>query len=145
MIWGQSVFPYKVRLVPTLFLCCTGSIAFLLLCSGCELQEIRSKNKFGTEWRHKGSNGTDRERYAVQPGFEFKWDNGVTTGVSYRRRDDNDGSGDDDNGLFVDVSFPLWKAKKKEKASETARIERLEERIAQLEAKLEASLAKGGP
>jgi hypothetical protein len=110
--------------------------------SGCALEEVRSKNKFGSEWRHSGSRSTAEERYSVEPGFEFKWDKGISTGVSYRRRDIDNGSGDSDNGLFVDFSFPLWKRPKGE-AKTTERIEKLERRLAELEAARAERLSVG--
>ncbi|MFQ5490421.1 MAG: hypothetical protein ACE5GE_06830 [Phycisphaerae bacterium] len=105
----------------------------LSMVSGCALKEIRSKSKFGSEFRHSGTKNTNKVRYTVQQGFDFKWDKGITTGVTYRRRDDDDGGGDNDNGVWFSVSFPLWKAKPKADTSE-ARIERLERRLAALEA-----------
>ena len=82
-----------------------------LLCSGCVLKEVRSKSKVGPEFRHKGSSRTESERWTVQEGLEFKWNNGVSTGVTYRRRDVNEGSGDHDDGVWFEFSFPVWKAK----------------------------------
>lgn len=109
-----------------------GGVVLLALLSGCALEEVRSKNKLGTEWRHTGSNSRNDERYTLEPGFEFKWDKGVSTGISYRRRDVNEGNGDNDNGVFVDFSFPLWKRPKAE-AKTAERIEELERRLAELE------------
>ena len=123
-----------------------GGVVLLALLSGCALEEVRSKNKLGTEWRHTGSNSRNDERYTLEPGFEFKWDKGVSTGISYRRRDVNKGNGDNDNGVFVDFSFPIWKRKKAD--AKTAQIEVLEQRIAELEAaQTESRLAGigGGP
>ena len=101
---------------------------------GCALQEVRSKTKVGPEWQHSGTSDTDSVRWSVEQGFDFKWDKGIGTGVSYRRRDVDDGSGNNDNGVWFDISFPIWKAKKKEAAAE--RIEVLERRLAQLEVEL---------
>jgi hypothetical protein len=71
----------------------------------------------------------------VQEGLEFKWDQGVTTGVTYRRRDVNEGTGDHDDGVWFEFSFPVWKAE--EKPDSTAhRLEALEKRLAELEAGL---------
>jgi hypothetical protein len=103
-----------------------------LLLTGCALQEVRNKSKVGTEWRHRGSDSTNDERYSVEQGLEFRWDKGYTTGVTVRRRDVNEGSGDNDTGLWLDISFPIWKAPKKADAAEQIRA--LEERIALLEA-----------
>jgi hypothetical protein len=76
--------------------------------AGCQLDAIRGKNRVGTEWRHGGTTNTNHERHTVQQGVVFSWENGVDTGLTYRRRDDNDGPGDNDNALFIDVSYPLW-------------------------------------
>jgi len=107
--------------------------------SGCALQEVRSKTTAGPEWRHKGSDSTNDVRWSVQQGFEFKWDKGIGTGIAYRRRDVDDGAGDNDNGVWLDFSFPIWKAKKTEVKAE--QIRELNERIAQLEAKLAERVA----
>jgi len=119
-----------------------------VLC-GCALQEVRSKSLWGPEWQHKGSDSTDAVRYYAQEGLEFKWDKGIATTVTYRRRDVDDGNGDNDNGVWFDISFPLWKAKPKEKAAEL-RIAELERRLALVETEnrrlgpqeLDASLAQ---
>jgi len=99
---------------------------------GCALQEIRSKTKVGPEFRHKGSNSTNAERWTAQQGIEFKWDTGISTGLTYRRRDTNHGTGDNDNGVWFEFSFPLWKAANKKSELER-RVETLEERLAALE------------
>ncbi len=67
---------------------------FLLSLAGCTLQEIRSKSKFGPEYRHRGSNRTDSVRWYAQQGMEFKWDKGIDTSITYRRRDEDNGNGD---------------------------------------------------
>ena len=124
----------------------------VMLASGCALQEVRSKSKFGPEFRTKGAGASKshRTRWLAQQGMEFKWDQGVTTAITYRRRDDDNGSGDHDNGVWFEFSFPIWKARKNE--SETAltrRLEQLERRLAELEsppeqlAQLEQSTASG--
>ena len=101
----------------------------LLLASGCALQEVRSKTKFGPEFRHSGSTNTNNERWTVEQGFDFKWDQGVTTGITYRRRDINDGNGDNENRVMFEFSFPLWKAESKE-STLAGRVERLEQQLA---------------
>ncbi len=85
----------------------------VVLSSGCSLQEVRSKIGAGVEFRHDGGSRSNAERYAVQQGIELAWSNGVKTGATYRRRDVNEGDGDNDNGLWLECSFPLWKAPKK--------------------------------
>lgn len=101
--------------------------------SGCELKEIRSKSKFGPEFRHKGADRTNNVRWYVQQGFDFKWDKGLTTGITYRRRDTDGGTGDNDNGVWIDFSFPVWKAGKKPDAT-AQHLEELERRLIILEA-----------
>ena len=104
--------------------------------AGCSLQEIRSKSKFGPEFRHSGSDRTSAVRWYAQQGFDFIWsdqkDNKITSGITYRRRDVDEGGGDNDNGIWLAFSFPIWRAPSK--ANETnARIGSLGERIAMLE------------
>lgn len=111
------------------------------LASGCALKEVRSKTKFGPEFRHKGSNRTNEVRWYAQQGFDFKWEKGITTGVTYRRRDVDGGSGDNDNGVWIDFSFPIWKAPKKADAL-ALRVVELERRLARLEVQPERWLAE---
>ncbi len=80
-----------------------------------------------------GFRGTDEVRWTTQTGFELKWDRGVATGVTYRRRDMDDGGGDNDDAIWLDFSFPLWKAKDKPDALES-RVRELERRLAALDA-----------
>ena len=80
-----------------------------------------------------GFRGTDEVRWTTQTGFELKWDRGVATGVTYRRRDMDDGGGDNDDAIWLDFSFPLWKAKDKPDALES-RVRELERRLAAFEA-----------
>ncbi len=104
----------------------------LLLGSGCTLKEIRSKTKAGPEFRHSGSSNTNSDRWAIEQGVEFKWDNGVNTGLTYRRRDIDDGNGDNENRVMFDISFPLWKAKPRQ-TQLARRVKLLEEQLAKLE------------
>ncbi len=104
----------------------------IVLLPGCALNEIRSKNKFGPEYRHRGIAGTDETRWTSQTGIELKWDRGISTGVTYRRRDVDDGSGSNDNGVWLDFSFPVWTAEKKVAPLER-RVQALERRLAVLE------------
>ena len=110
-------------------------LAFL---PACTLVEVRSKSKVGPEYRHRGFDRTDSIRWYAQQGFEFVWDddrkNKITTGITYRRRDVDQGSGDNDNGVWLDFSFPIWKAAENTDR-DVRRIELLERRIAALEAK----------
>ena len=114
----------------------TGGLALILL-TGCQakLKEVRAKTKFGPSFRHKGAKRTDSVRWTVQQGFDFKWDNGITTGVDVRRRDVDDGTGDNTTGVFFRVSFPVWKAEKKPDPLKE-RVRKLEKRLAELEAEL---------
>ncbi len=108
-------------------------LAFL---PGCTLLEIRSKSKAGPEFRHRGSDRTDSIRWYAQQGFEFVWqddhNNKITTGITYRRRDGDNGNGDNDNGVWLDFSFPVWKAEKNADRA-ARRFELLERRIEALE------------
>ncbi|UCE58426.1 MAG: hypothetical protein JSU63_13400 [Phycisphaerales bacterium] len=112
---------------------------------GCTLVEIRGKSKTGPEFRHRGSDRTNSIRWYAQQGFEFVWqddrNNKITTGITYRRRDIDNGNSDNDNGVWLDFSFPIWKAK--EKVNRTAqRIKLLERRITALEAERSQALAR---
>jgi hypothetical protein len=111
---------------------CVGLSSCLI---GCALQEVRSKTKMGPEYRHRGNDRTDQVRWTVQQGVDFKWDKGVTTGLTYRRRDMDQGNGDNDNGVWFDFSFPIWRAPKKPDRL-TERVEVLEKRLAEVERKL---------
>ncbi len=103
---------------------------------GCGLREIRSKTKAGVEYRQKNVDKSTHERYLAQESVQFKWDNGVDTSVIYRRRDLSDNvSGDHDDGVWFEVSVPIWKAKPKPDQT-VARVEHLERRIQELEARL---------
>ncbi len=112
-------------------------VALLVLPSitGCALQEVRSKSKAGPEFRHRGSNRTNSVRWSAEQGFEFKWEKDIKTGVTYRRRDEDGGGGDNDNGVWFDVSFPIWKAKKRPGVTPD-RIAEIERRLAELERRL---------
>ncbi|MFH1419923.1 MAG: hypothetical protein ABII12_16745 [Planctomycetota bacterium] len=108
------------------------TLSCLLPTPGCTLQEVRSKTRGGPEFRHSGSNRTNSDRWMVEQGVEFKWENGVNTGMVFRRRDVDDGNGDNENLVMCEVSFPLWKAKSKQ-TELVQRIKLLEERLAKLE------------
>ena len=85
------------------------------LLAGCKANpsELRGKTSFGPEFRNRGNN-TSEVRYDARQALEMKWDNGWTTAVAYRRRDVDDGSGDNENRVLFEVGYPLWKAHKKE-------------------------------
>ena len=105
----------------------------LLSVAGCTLQEIRSKSKFGSEYRHSGINRTDSVRWSALQGVEFKWDKGINTAFTYRRRDVDNGNGNHDNGVWFELSFPIWRAVKPPDPM-AKKITELEMRLAQLEA-----------
>ena len=112
------------------------SLLIVVVADGCALREIRSKTKAGVEYRRKNVDKTEHERYLVQESVQFKWDNGVDTSMIYRRRDLSDNeSGDHDDGIWFEVSVPIWKAKSKPDLT-AARVEDLEQRIRELEARL---------
>ncbi len=117
----------------------------LVMLPGCTLMEIRSKSKLGPEYRHKGSDRTNSVRWYAQQGFEFIWQdhnkNKITSGITYRRRDVDNGDGSNDNGVWFEFSFPIWKAKTvTENASR--RIALLERRIASLESRQSQAQAR---
>lgn len=97
---------------------------------GCALQQITSKTKFGPEFRDKATKNEVRWT-SIQQGFDFTWENGLKTGITYRRRDTDAGNGGNDNGIWFDFSFPIWKAKKTDTTTE--RLQYLERRLAALE------------
>ncbi len=103
--------------------------------SGCswQIKEIKGKSKFGPEFRDSGVTDRHVVRWtSLDQEFEFKWDNGWSTILSYRRRDTSEGEGGNDNRVLVGFSYPLWK--RPEKPDVTAqRIQALEARLAQLE------------
>lgn len=68
-------------------------------------------------------------------------DNKITAGITYRRRDVDNGNSDNDNGVWLDFSFPIWKAEKKPDRA-GRRVELLERRIAALEAEHDAAAAR---
>ncbi len=115
---------------------CFVSIGLLaaLLFSGCswQLREIKGKTKFGPEFRDKSGRTSEVRWTAIDQGLEFKWDNGWSTGVSYRRRDTDEGSGGNDNRVLFELSYPLWRAPDRVDATEQ-RVKELERRLAILE------------
>lgn len=107
----------------------------ILIClvGGCswQLQEVRGKTKFGPEFRDKSGRTSEVRWTSIQQGFELKWDNGWKTGITYRRRDTDEGSGGNDNGIWLDFSYPLWKRAKKPDTT-ARRIDLLEQQLAEL-------------
>lgn len=125
-----------------------GCLLVCLVClfSGCSwtLKEVRGKTKAGPEFRTKSR--VHETRYTVQQGLDFKWDNGWSTAVTFRRRDTDDGGkGEHDNGIWIEMSYPLWKRPAKPDA-QSAEIDALRARLARLEleyAKLAAGTVAG--
>jgi hypothetical protein len=114
---------------------CTGG------CKSASVSEVRGKTSFGPEFRNRGNN-TSEVRYDVRQGIDVKWDNGWTTGVNYRRRDVDDGSGDNENRVLFEVGYPLWKAPKKPEKT-TQRLDELEHEVQEMRSRVAA--LKAGP
>lgn len=128
--------------------CSSVGLAMVLLAllggSGCKasVSEVRGKTAFGPEFRNRGNN-TSEVRYDVRQNVDLKWSNGWSSGLTYRRRDVDDGSGDNENLFLFDVGYPIWKAPKKpEKSSE--RIEELEEQVREMRARVAALTEPAG-
>lgn len=128
---GPSRGPRLVSRIVTLAL----FLATGLLVSGCKsasVSEVRGKTSFGPEFRHQGQKNTDEIRYDARQAVELRWDNGWTTGMTYRRRDIDGGSGDNENLFLFEVGYPIWKAPKK--PDKTAmQIEELQKQIGELQ------------
>lgn len=107
-------------------------VVCILIVPGCALKEVRSKVAFGPEFRHSGERNTSEVRYYASQGIELKWDRGITTELNYRRREIDEGSGDNENLLLVQVGFPLWEAQQPENPL-AKRVRELERRLAELE------------
>ncbi len=108
------------------------SICALMLTSGCQLTEIRGSSETGVEYRHSGNSNTNADRYSYEQSIDFKWDNDITTSATYRRRDTDDGNGDNDNGMWFQISYPIWK-RPEQPDPNIRKIAQLERRIAELE------------
>lgn len=126
------------------------AVGFAMLAAGCLLSgckakptELRGKTAFGPEFRNRGNN-TSEVRYTTQQGFDVKWDNGWTTAVQYRRRDVDDGSGDNENRVLFEVGYPLWKAPKKEDKATDRRIQQLQEDVEEIRARVAAMNGSAG-
>ena len=113
-----------------------GGLVFACIFSGCqrmELKEVRSKWKFGPEY--KGDGDSNHERWTAQTGIEASWTNGWKTGIDYRGRYNSHADGYDkqDQGVWVDFSFPIWSA-----PSKPDKTKLLEDRIDKLERQISA-------
>lgn len=135
--WGRSK---GVAVLAPIALCA----GMVLLLGGCKAKptELRGKTAFGPEFRNRGNN-TSEIRYTEQQSLEMKWDNGWTTAVQYRRRDVDQGSGDNENRVLFEVGYPLWKAPPKpDKTSE--KLESLEQQVQEMRAKVAALKSQPG-
>lgn len=104
-------------------------------CKSASVTEVRGKTFFGPEFQHSGTKSTDQIRYTGVQGVELRWDNGWTTGVTYRRRDIDGGTGDNENLVSFEVGYPIWKAPKK--PDKTAmQIEELQKKVGELQSQL---------
>ena len=111
-------------------------LAGIMLCvAGCanngkwSVTEIGGKTSFGPEWRNFGNNTHDIRYTAIQ-GLDFKLANKWNLGVSYQRRDVDEGSGDNENLVLFEVGYPIWNAPKKaEKSAVELEIEGLEREL----------------
>ena len=112
-------------------------ICIALLGAGCKsasVTEVRGKTSLGPEFRNRGNN-TSEIRYDLRQAAELRWDNGWTTGMTYRRRDIDGGSGDNENLFLFELGYPIWKAPKK--PDKTAmQIEELQKQIGELQSRL---------
>ncbi|MCO6438675.1 MAG: hypothetical protein J5J06_16400 [Phycisphaerae bacterium] len=100
----------------------------VMFSSGCALKEVRGRSSFGPEYRNHSQAQTNDIRFEAKQGIEFRWDKGITTGVSYRRRDIDDGNGDNENLILFEIGYPIWSAPKSE--------DKLAQRVAELERQL---------
>ena len=118
----------------------------LVVCTGClsksvTLTEVTGKTSFGPEFRNFGNNTQD-VRYTAIQALEFKLSNKWTVGMSYQRRDLDDGAGDNENLVLFEVGYPLWNAPKPEKTAAELQIEQLENQLRELGGEL--ALAESG-
>lgn len=103
----------------------------LVAASGCSsISEVRWRVKSGPEFRDKGPDGTNSTRWSVQTGPQVKFENGWTVGVTYRHRWEDEKA---DDGIWFEVSFPLYRksraGKLREQDGMRRRIEALERKI----------------
>ncbi len=103
-------------------------------CKSSSVTEVRGKTSFGPEFRNRGNN-TSEIRYDARQAVELRWDNGWTSGVTYRRRDIDGGSGDNENLVLFEVGYPIWKAPKKPDKT-VLQIEELQRQIGELQSRI---------
>lgn len=141
-LWGKKAACKNV------FVACVASLVAAGFLTGCKANptELRGKTSFGPEFRNRGNN-TQEVRYDARQALDLKWDNGWSTGISYRRRDVDDGSGDNENRVLFEVGYPIWKAAKKHEPKKdigpptgttTKALEELQRQVEELRAKMAA-------
>ena len=107
--------------------------------NGWCVTEIGGKTSFGPEFRNFGDNTHD-VRYTAIQSVEFKMANKWSLNLLYQRRDVDEGSGDNENAILVEVGYPLWNAPKKaDKSAEELEIEGLERQLRMLDSELTAA------
>jgi len=97
------------------------------------VQHIESKGRVGPDIRETDS-GTNNNRWTAQTGFEATTYNGHKFGLEYRRRDTDNGIGNNDghdDSVWLTWSVPVWKD-----TSRPNKEKQLEQRIAALERRL---------
>jgi len=115
------------------------TLSVVIGCKSASVTEISAKTAFGPEFRNYGNNTHDIRWTAIH-GFEFKLSNKWTVNASFQRRDVDEGSGDNENAILVEVGYPLWNAPKKaEKAAHEMQIEELEKELRELGSELVAA------
>lgn len=75
---------------------------------GWELKRITSRSRGSAEAINRRL--TTDERWGMQTGLQFQFNNGASLGVSARSRFMNRSVGGEDHALFVDVAIPIWQA-----------------------------------
>ncbi len=115
-----------------------GCLIAVALTGGCAskgwtIAEVRGKNQFGPEFQHDEAKNTDQIRWYAGQGVEIKWDNGWTTGATYRYRKVQEGNGNTENLALLEVGYPIWKKTPKKPADKSAeRIDALEKQLQEL-------------
>lgn len=101
---------------------------------GWAVKKTHTKFRGGPEMRENRT-GQSSNRWATQVGLGMELENGHRFGVTYRRRDiDNGVGGNDgqDNGVWVEWQIPIWEAPRKKSKHE----QEMERRLELLEAAL---------
>lgn len=104
-----------------------------------QVKSVDSHWQVGPEMRENNV-GEDANRWTAQTGLEATTHNGHKIGVSYRRRDIDNGMGrndGNDNGVWLTWSIPVWKdTSRADKEKQTDKEKELERRVADLEKRL---------